>query len=51
MTFVLNAQSIGEDILRDAADQAAIFDPDLAATLEEMASDYAGPWHEQETNR
>lgn len=43
MTFMLNAQCIGEDILTEAAEQAAIFDPELAATLRDMASDYAGP--------
>lgn len=36
-------QSAGEFILRDAADQADLFDPELAATLRDMASDYAGP--------
>lgn len=36
-------QSAGEFVLRDAADRADLFDPDLAATLRDMASDYAGP--------
>lgn len=47
MTFLLNAQTIGEDILRDAAEQAAAFDPELAAHLNELAADYAGPYTEE----
>lgn len=43
MTFYLNAAEIGEDILTEAAEQADVFDPELAATLRDMASDYAGP--------
>jgi hypothetical protein len=30
-------------ILRDAAAAAVLSDPELAATLRDMASDYAGP--------
>lgn len=36
-------QSLGEFILRDAADRASTFDPELEATLRDMAADYAGP--------
>jgi hypothetical protein len=39
----MNIRGEGESILRDAADRAAPFDPELAATLRDMASDYAGP--------
>lgn len=47
MTFYLNSKTIGEDILRDAADQASNFDPELAATLTDMADDYVGPYVEE----
>ena len=51
MTFLLNSQTIGEDILSDAADQAAIFDFELAATLRDLASEYAGPYIDPEASR
>ena len=51
MTFQLNAQSIGEDILSEAAGQAAVFDPELAATLRDMAGDYAGPPSDEDWQR
>jgi hypothetical protein len=47
MTTLLNARTIGEDILREAAEQAAVFDPHLAATLNDLAADYAGPYTEE----
>lgn len=37
-------QSCGEDILRDAADRASTFDPELERTLRDMAAEYAGPY-------
>lgn len=36
-------RSLGEDVLRDAADRADTFDAELARTLRDMAADYAGP--------
>lgn len=36
-------RSLGEDVLRDAADRASTFDSELEATLRDMAADYAGP--------
>jgi hypothetical protein len=47
MTFHLNAQTVGEDILTEAAEKAAVFDPDLAAHLNDLAADYAGPYTEE----
>lgn len=44
MTWTLNAQVVGEDVLTEAAEIAAVFDPDLSATLRDMAAEYAGPW-------
>ena len=46
MTFILNAQTVGEDILTEAAEKADVFDPELAVTLRAMAADYAGPYIE-----
>lgn len=46
MTFQMNAQAVGETILLDAADQADLFDPELAVTLRDLANDYAGPYTE-----
>lgn len=33
-------------ILRDAAGRVLAFDPELAATLSDLANDYAGPYTE-----
>jgi hypothetical protein len=40
---------IAKAILRDAARRVIAFDPELAAHLNELAADYAGPYTEQET--
>lgn len=40
-------RSIGEGVLRDAADRAGTFDPELAAHLNDLAADYAGPYTEE----
>lgn len=50
MTFQMNAQTVGEDILTEAAEQAAVFDSDLEATLREMAAEYAGPYGDAAVN-
>jgi hypothetical protein len=42
----VTTQDAGAFILRDAADQADLFDTELAATLRDMALDYAGPYGE-----
>lgn len=50
MTFQLNAQCIGEDILTEAAELVSVFDSDLEATLRDMAAEYAGPYGEAAVN-
>jgi len=40
---------VARAILRDAACRLLAFDPELAAHLNELAADYAGPYTEQET--
>jgi hypothetical protein len=47
MTIYLNDQTVGEDILREAAEQVAVFDPELAVHLNDLAADYAGPYTEE----
>lgn len=37
-------RNAGEFVLRDAADCASTFDPELEQTLRDMAAEYAGPY-------
>lgn len=38
----------GAAVLLDAADRAGTFDPELEATLRDLAADYAGPYTDPE---
>lgn len=44
-------RSLGEDVLNDAADRAGTFDPELEATLRDLAADYAGPYTDPEESK
>jgi hypothetical protein len=45
---VSDLSNAGDFVLRDAADRADLFDPELAATLRDMAAEYAGPYIEKD---
>lgn len=44
-----HSHAVVQVILQTAAQQVSAIDPDLAATLSDLANDYAGPYTPEET--